>query len=209
MKKKFGTAGILALIFGFLAIPLSFVFVGVLFLITSVVFLIIDLSNSHTRNLLAVLSIPINAVALIVFVLAVVLVSNGSIDTNTPSSKVASSSNINSPAPTPTPIQYTKYNVSELMDDLDSNAMKAEKKYTDQYVELTGKMYNIDSDGKYIDLCPNKEETALIGVQCYMKNDEQKNKIMNMKKDQTITIKGKIKEVGEVMGYSLDIDEVE
>lgn len=110
--------------------------------------------------------------------------------------------------PTEKPIKYAKYKVSEMMDDLDNNAMKAEKKYTDKYVEITGKLYNIDSDGKYIDLGPTDDEFAIIGVQCYIKTKDQSNKIMDMKKGQTVTLKGKITEVGEVIGYSLDIKEI-
>jgi hypothetical protein len=107
------------------------------------------------------------------------------------------------------PIEYTKYDVSEMMDDLNSNAMKAEKKYSDQYVEITGKLSNIDSDGKYIDLVSSKDEFAILGVQCYIKSDDQSSKVMEMEKDQTVTLKGKITSVGEVMGFSLDIAEIE
>jgi hypothetical protein len=111
--------------------------------------------------------------------------------------------------PTEKPIEYTKYKVSELMDDLNTNAMKAEKKYTDQYVEITGKLFNIDSDGKYIDLGPSKDDYTIIGVQCYIQSDDQTNKIIEMKKGQEVTLKGKITQVGEVLGYSLDIDDIE
>ena len=113
------------------------------------------------------------------------------------------------PEPTEVPIEYTKYDVGELMDDLDKNALKAEKKYNDQYVELTGKLSNIDSDGKYISMGPSDDRFIIFGVQCYIKNDEQSDKVMDMEKGQSLTLKGKIKSVGEVMGYSLDIDEIE
>ncbi len=112
-------------------------------------------------------------------------------------------------APTENPIEYTAYDVSELMNDLDTNAMKAEKKYTDQYVKITGKLFNIDSDGKYINLGPSKDDYTIIGVQCYIKSDNQTNKIMEMKKGQEVTLKGRITQVGEVLGYSLDIDDIE
>lgn len=111
--------------------------------------------------------------------------------------------------PTEKPIEYIKYDVSEMMDDLDANALKAEKKYADQYVEITGRLSNIDSDGKYIDLMPTDEEFAFIGVQCYIKSDEQTDKVMEMSTDDTITLKGQITSIGEIMGYSLDIIEIE
>lgn len=111
--------------------------------------------------------------------------------------------------PTEAPIEYTSYNVSEMMNDLDSNALKAETKYNNQYVEITGKLSNIDSSGDYISLNPENDDFVIIGVQCYIKNDDQKNKIMEMSKGDTVTLKGKIKSVGEVLGYSLDIDSIE
>ena len=47
-----------------------------------------------------------------------------------------------------------------------------------------------------------------MGVQCYIKNDDQKTAIMDMSIGDTVIVKGKITDVGEVMGYSLDIDEI-
>ena len=105
-------------------------------------------------------------------------------------------------------ISYTAYNVSELTRDLDSNAMKATDKYKNQYVELTGRLNVIDSSGKYISITPTDDEFAIIGVQCYIKNDDQKNAVMDMSIGDTVIVKGKITDVGEVMGYSLDIDEI-
>lgn len=105
-------------------------------------------------------------------------------------------------------ISYTAYEVSELMSDLESNAMKATDKYEKQYVELTGKLNVIDSSGKYISITPVDDEFAILGVQCYIKNDDQKSVIMNMSIGDTVIVKGKITSVGEVMGYSLDIDEI-
>lgn len=105
-------------------------------------------------------------------------------------------------------IVYTVYTVSQMMNDLDTNALKAETTYKNQYVEITGKLNNIDSSGKYITLYPDDNEWAFIGVQCYIKSDEQKEKIMEMSTGDIVTLKGKVISVGEVLGYSLDIDEI-
>lgn len=96
-----------------------------------------------------------------------------------------------------------------MMDELKDNAMKAEDKYNGQYLEITGKLSNIDSKGKYIDIVSDSDDFAIMGVQCYIKDDDQKEKVMEMSKDQIVTIKVKIKDVGEVMGYSADIQEIE
>lgn len=106
------------------------------------------------------------------------------------------------------PSTYTNYDVSDLMRDLDSNSLKAADKYKDQYVRLTGQLSVIDSSGKYISITPTGEEYAIIGVQCYINNEEQKNAIMNMSIGDNIVVIGTISDVGEVLGYTLNIDEV-
>ena len=105
-------------------------------------------------------------------------------------------------------ISYTAYSVDEMMDDLNSNALKASQKYKDQYVEITGRLSNIDSSGSYISINPQNDEWAFIGVQCYIKNDEQLNKVMDMNTDDIVTIRGKVTDVGEVLGYSMNIDSI-
>ena len=105
-------------------------------------------------------------------------------------------------------VVYTDYTVSQLMNDLESNAMKAQETYKGKDVSLTGKLSNIDSSGKYINITPTDDEWAIIGVQCYIKNDETKKAVMDLTKDDTIVVKGRITDVGEVLGYSLDIDSI-
>lgn len=104
-------------------------------------------------------------------------------------------------------IEYTSVTATELSDALSNNAMKAQNDYKDQYLEITGTLGNIDSNGKYIDIDSDKDFDFTI-IQCYLKTDEQKEIIMEMSKGDSITIKGYCKDVGEVLGYSIDIDEV-
>lgn len=106
-------------------------------------------------------------------------------------------------------IEYTACTVAEMMDLLESNAMKAEDTYQDQYVEVTGRLANIDSDGKYISLYAADDEWAFTGVQCYLENDEQKAQVMEMSIGDIITLRGQITDVGEVLGYSLEIDSID
>lgn len=112
------------------------------------------------------------------------------------------------PKKEPDPIEYTAYTVDEMMDTLESNALKAESLYNKQYVEITGRLSVIDASGKYISLLPVNDDWAFIGVTCYIKNAEQREQIMEMSTDDTVTLRGKITDVGEVLGYSLDIDEI-
>ena len=105
-------------------------------------------------------------------------------------------------------IEYTSVSVNDMMDALNNNAMGASDKYKGKYLEINGKLTNIDAAGQYIDLKADGD-FEIIGVQCYIKNDDQKAKIASMSKGDTVTLKGKCTDVGEVLGYSLDIDEIE
>lgn len=105
-------------------------------------------------------------------------------------------------------IEYTSVSVNDMMDALNNNAMGASDKYKGKYLEITGKLTNIDAGGKYIDLMADGD-FEIIGVQCYIKNDDQKAKISALTKGDTVTLKGKCTDVGEVLGYSFDITEIE
>lgn len=107
-----------------------------------------------------------------------------------------------------TSIEYTTVSVNDMMTALNDNAMGASDKYKGKYLEITGKLTNIDAAGKYIDLMADGD-FEIIGVQCYIKNDDQKAKISSLTKGDTVTLKGKCTDVGEVLGYSLDITEIE
>lgn len=105
-------------------------------------------------------------------------------------------------------IEYTVCTVDEMMDLLNDNALNASKTYKDQYVEVTGKLKTIDSSGDYISLAPENDDWAITGVTCYIKSDEQLDKVSTASTGDSLTVKGKIKDVGEILGYSLDIDEI-
>lgn len=106
-------------------------------------------------------------------------------------------------------IEYTAVDVDTMMDDLQSNAMKAEDNYNDKYLEITGRLAVIDSDGKYISVFSQSNEFAILGVQCFIKDEDAKAKVMDMSIGDTVTLKVHIKEVGEVMAYVADIIEIE
>ena len=146
---------------------------------------------------------------LIVVVAVVVLgIAGMAMGGNSGSSSSTSGTKTEQAAETTAAIEYTACNVTDMMNDLKSNAMNASDKYKGQYLEITGKLSVIDSNGKYISIMPD-DPFAILGVQCYIKSDEQKDAIKAKSIGDTIIVKGKCKDVGEVLGYSLDIDSVE
>ena len=145
-------------------------------------------------------------IAIIVLVVLGIIGSSGSSSNSSTASKAASTTASSSVSSAPA-IEYTSYTVTELSNDLDSNALKASDKYKDQYVELSGTLSVIDSDGKYISIIDSSNEWAIIGVQCYIKDDEQKQAVMDLSIGNKVVVKGKITNVGEVLGYYLDMTE--
>ena len=125
---------------------------------------------------------------------------------NETSSKVESAAQTTQ-AETQQEIVYTAVTVSEMMDTLNSNAMKASETYKNQYLEVTGKLNVIDSNGKYISLVGDGD-FEIVGVQCYLKTEDHKKAVMDMSIGDTVTLRGKCTDVGEVLGYSLDIDSI-
>lgn len=104
-------------------------------------------------------------------------------------------------------IEYTQVTVDDMMAVLNENAVNASDTYKGKYLEVTGKLGTIDSSGDYISLLPS-DEFAIIGVQCYIKNDEQLSAVKEMKTDDMVTVRGKCTDVGEILGYSIDIDSI-
>ncbi len=106
-------------------------------------------------------------------------------------------------------IVYEVVDLQVMYDELDANAMKAEKNYQNKYVEFECKISSFDSDGTYIAVEPvNADEWNFITSNCYIKNDSQRDFLIEKNVGDTVTIKGKIKSIGELLGYSVDIAEV-
>lgn len=104
-------------------------------------------------------------------------------------------------------IKYTPVTADKLVKDLEENAINASDTYKDQHIEITGKLGNIDSSGDYIDI-DSSDDFDFTSIQCYLQNDEQRAAIKKMKKGDKIVVKGKCFDVGEVLGYSIDIDSI-
>ena len=105
-------------------------------------------------------------------------------------------------------VTYEKVTAKQLVSDLEGNAMKAANTYKGKDYEITGVLGNIDAQGDYITIEPSSDSLTITGVQAFIKNDEQKKVVAELSKGDKITVKGKIKDVGEVLGYSVDIDEI-
>ena len=106
-------------------------------------------------------------------------------------------------------IEYEIVDLQTMFDDLSNNAMKAENMYQNKYIEFECKINSFDSDGSYISVEPvGADKWNFTTAMCYIKNGTQKEFLMDKNVGDIVTIKGKIRSVGEVLGYSIDINEV-
>ena len=106
-------------------------------------------------------------------------------------------------------IEYVKIDLKTMLDELDENALKAERTYQDKYVEVVGEITNFDSDGSYISIEPvNADDWNFDTVLCEVKDDDQLEFLLQKKKGDKVTIKGQIVSIGEILGYTIKIAEV-
>lgn len=97
--------------------------------------------------------------------------------------------------------------VDDLIEALDKNALKASNTYKNQYVELTGKLVNIDSAGNYFSIGILKDKFSLHRVLCKI-DEKHLDAVMNFEDGQDVTVIGTITIVGEVLGYTLEVESI-
>ena len=105
-------------------------------------------------------------------------------------------------------IEYQKIDIDTLEAALENNAAAAKANYKGKYLEVTGRLGVIDSDLSYIVLLSTTNEWDFTGVHCTLSKKAVKEKVMTLSTDQTIVVRGKITDVGEVLGFFMDIDEI-
>lgn len=150
--------------------------------------------------------------AIVIIAIGSAAVSGGSSDDSSGDTKVASSGNADASGSEKETdkkrekIEYISVTAQDLVDAMNKNAMKASETYKEKHLKIKGKLGNIDSDGKYISI--DSDEIDFVSIQCYIQSDEQKDIIMEKSAGDEITVKGYCKDVGEILGYSIDIDSI-
>lgn len=104
---------------------------------------------------------------------------------------------------------YAEVDLQTMLDDLDANALKAEATYQNKLICVTGKIMNFDSDGSYITIEPvDADDWNFSSVMCKMQTDDQRNFLLEKVVGDTVTVKGEITSIGEVLGYTMKIHEI-
>ncbi len=96
-------------------------------------------------------------------------------------------------------IEYLVTTMDDLKNSLENNALNAKETFEGEYLEVSGYVGVIDSDGKYITL-RDSNIYSLSSLQVSVSKDLLSD-IATLSTDQLVTIRVKITEVGEVIGY--------
>ena len=111
-----------------------------------------------------------------------------------------------------TPKTYAEADINILISAAKENAAAAGKNYKDKDVKIVGGIVNnIDSDLKYFTLDGTDKNFSMLHVSCQIdkQNKELQDAVLNIKKGQPVIVYGHIKDVGDIMGYTLKLDKIE
>lgn len=120
------------------------------------------------------------------------------------SSQSASGSAAASSAPAEPAIEVT---AETMLADLEANALKAETTYKDKTVRVTGEISNIDAQGRYFSVKGDSGTFRMISVMANI-TPEQKAEVAEFSMGEDVDFTGKVTGVGEVMGYSIKVSEI-
>ena len=104
--------------------------------------------------------------------------------------------------------EYVTCTAQDLVDALSQNALKASKTYKEQYIEVTGYFSTVDSSGDYFTIDAGSDDWSMTNIQCFI-DDDLVDKVAELTKEQPVTVKGYCSDVGEFMGYTIQVESVE
>lgn len=104
-----------------------------------------------------------------------------------------------------TTTQWLNTTAGGLITELKENAFRAENKYQDAHVIVTGRICNIDSDGKYIGIGDTFGHYMFDSIMCYITNEQQRNVVENLNVGDSVTVCGQITDIVEILGYVIDM----
>lgn len=205
-KSSLSVAGFICSLCGFITCGLTS--------IVGLILSIVGLSDSKKKGKsdgLAIAGIVISSILLLFFILMIIVAAISPTEIEkTQENEISNKTTENNPTQNSTkPVRsYEKVDVDILETERKNNAAAAKEKYNGKYLEITGRLGTVDSDLYYISLLSPTDDWDFMGIHCKIKNSETKEIVKTLSKDQTIVVRGKITDVGEVLGYYLDIDEI-
>ena len=106
------------------------------------------------------------------------------------------------------PKTYTQCTVSQMVADMENNPMSAKDRYLNKDLQVTGIITKIDSKGKNFSIVVTSSSGTSEGMYCSVESEEQRQKLMNLSKGNTVTVCGRCYAAGEWLGYSMELDDI-
>ena len=106
--------------------------------------------------------------------------------------------------------EYSSESLSKMIDMVEDYPIKAEEEYTGKYIQVSGYLDVVDSDGKYFTIVSDPDDfTLLDNIHWSMdKGSDVYDFIKDAKKGSYITVCGEITDVGETIYYMGDAHSV-
>ncbi len=104
--------------------------------------------------------------------------------------------------------EVVEYSADDILDMLDKNPLNASRTLKGNQIYLTGKLSEIDADGKYIKVS-GMMDYHVNSIKCYIKSNNQLDYIAKLSKNEGVRIFGRITEVQGETGYTVEIKEIE
>lgn len=106
--------------------------------------------------------------------------------------------------------EYSSESLSKMIDMVEDYPIKAEEEYTGKYIQVSGYLDTVDSDGKYFTIVSDPDDfTLLDNIHWSMdKGSDVYDFIKDAKKGSYITVCGEITDVGETIYYMGDAHSV-
>lgn len=106
--------------------------------------------------------------------------------------------------------EYSSESLSKMIDMVEDYPIKAEEEYTGKYIQVSGYLDTVDSDGKYFTIVSDPDDfTLLNNIHWSMdKGSDVYDFIKDAKKGSYITVCGEITDVGETIYYMGDAHSV-
>lgn len=106
-------------------------------------------------------------------------------------------------------IVYENVSIEDLTNLLDKNAARATQTYEGKYIEFIGDIYVIDARGEYFTVVAKQHQLFMPdSIHCSIEQNKHKQFIINKNVGDSIRVKGKVRRVGEIMGYRVDVMEL-
>ena len=106
--------------------------------------------------------------------------------------------------------EYSSESLSKMIDMVEDYPIKAEEEYTGKYIQVSGYLDTVDSDGKYFTIVSDPDDfTLLDNIHWSMdKDSDVYDFIKDTKEGSYITVCGEITDVGETIYYMGDAHSV-